>query len=125
MIRRVSDQEIEELKALVVSDRRRRRGPFSKEVRQRVEAYLKEKWRSGMSLKRLGEEIGVSGHTVTFWRARWGERDEAQPKLRRVEVVSEKPRKPAKTSVTMHGPAGTRIEGLNLDDAAALWRKLS
>ena len=120
----MSDQEIEELKALVLSDRTARRGPFSREVRERVQRYLKRKWQSGNSLKLLSAELGLSDHTVQYWRARWGERDEAPTKLRRVEVVSEKAKKPAK-SVTMHGPAGTRIEGLNLDDAAALWRKLS
>jgi transposase-like protein len=90
-----------------------------------VEGLLKEKWRAGSSLNRLGEELGISGHTVSFWRARWGEREAASPKLRRVEVVKEKAKTPRAARVTMHGPAGTRIEGLNLDEVAALWSKLS
>ena len=121
----MSDEEIEELKALVLSDRKGRRGPFSRAVRERVQSYLKKKWQSGKSLKLLSTELGLSAHTVQYWRARWSERGEAPAKLRRVKVVSKKPNARSKTSVTMHGPAGTRIEGLNLDEAAALWRKLS
>lgn len=119
----MSDQEIEELKALVLSDRKARRGPFSREVRERVQGFLKSKWRSGAQLKQLGQELGLSAHTVQYWRSRWGEGVENKAKLRRVKVASEKP--VVSEAVTMHGPAGTRIDGLSLDDAAALWRKLS
>jgi len=125
IIRRMSDQEVEEMKALILSDRKARRGPFSREVRERVQGYLKEKWRSGRSLKVLGTELGLSDHTVQYWRARWGEREEAQPKLRRVKVVKEKRQAWTKSRVTMHGPCGTRIEGLHLDEVAALLRRLS
>ena len=119
----MSDQEIEELKALVLSDRKERRGPFSKQVRERVQGYLKEKWRSGVSLKHVGQELGLSDHTVQYWRARWSERGEERAKLRRVEVAFEKAS--AERTLTVHGPAGTRVDGLSLDEVAALWRKLS
>jgi hypothetical protein len=85
----MSDQEVEELKALVLSDRRKRRGPFSREVRERLAGYLRGKWQAGASLKRLGEELRLSGHTVQFWTARGDERVRALPKPRRVEVDRE------------------------------------
>lgn len=119
----MSDQEIDSLRALILSDRRKRRGPFSQDVRERVQGYLKKKWRSGVSLKHLGEQLGLNDHTVQFWRSHWGERDESEAKLRRVQVVSEKVE--TGSEVTMHGPAGTRIDGLTLDAVATLWRKLS
>lgn len=119
----MSDREIEALRVLVASDRRGKRGRYSPEVRKRLEAYLKKAWRSGTSLKRAGESLGLSGATVAFWKARWSERAERAPKLRRVTVVAEKAS--SEKTVTMHGPAGTRIEGLTLDEVAALWRKLS
>ena len=118
----MSDQEIEELKALVLTDRKERRGPFSKQVRERVQGYLKKKWRSGVSLKRVGQELGLSDHTVQYWRARWSERGEEGAKLRRVEVVAESA--PSARVVTVHGPAGTRVDGLSLDEVTTLWRKL-
>jgi len=119
----MSDQEIEELRALVLSDRRSKRGPFSYEVRERVQGFLKEKWQSGERLKHIGQQLGLSHHTVQYWRSRWSACDEKAPKLRRVEVVSEKAT--VSKTLTMQGPAGTRIDGLSLEEAAALWRKLS
>ena len=123
----MSDQEIEELRALILSEREGKKGPFPKALRERLNGFLKSKWQQGVPLKRVGQELGLSAHTVDYWRARWGERKRVSSKLRRVEVVSEKPKKPkrAESSVTMHGPAGTRINGLSLDEAAALWSKLT
>ena len=121
----MSDQETEELRALILRERGEKKGPFPKALRERFNGFLRSKWRAGVPLKRVGQELGLSSHTVDYWRARWGERDKDEAKLRRVEVVKEKPLARAKSRVTMHGPAGTRIEDLNLDDAAALWSKLS
>ena len=119
----MSDQEIEELRALILSERGDKKGPFPKGLRERLNGFLKAKWQQGASLKRVAGQLGLSDHTVQYWRTRWGERGKADAKLRRVEVVSEKPGKLAKT-VTIHGPAGTRVEGLSLDEVASLWSKL-
>jgi hypothetical protein len=119
----MSDQEIEELKALVISDRKSKSGPFSHEVRERVQGFLKEKRQSGERLKHIGQQLGLRHHTVQYGRSRWIERDEKTPNLRRVAVASEKATE-SKT-LTMYGPAGARIDGLNLEEAAAHWRKLS
>jgi hypothetical protein len=123
----MSDQEIKELRALVLSDRRSSRGPFSQEVRERVQGFLKEKWQSGEKLKHIGQQLGLSHHTVQYWSSHWSERDAVAPKMRRVEVVSERTtaREKKNSTVSMHGPAGTRIDGLSLEEVATLWRKLS
>ena len=120
----MSDQEVEELRALILSERGKKKGPFPKALRARLNGFLKGKWQQGASLKRVGEQLGLSGPTVQYWRARWGEQDKKGAKLRRVEVTSEKVPAPKK-SVTVHGPAGTRVDGLSLDDVATLWSKLS
>src|SRR5690606_21460919 len=119
----MSDQEIEELRALVVSSRKKRHGPFPREVSERLQSYLKKKWRSGASLAQLGAQLGLSDSTVSYWRSHWGERDKKGGQLRRVEVVAEKGK--TARAVTVHGPCGTRLEGLSLGEVAELWRKLS
>lgn len=118
----MSDKEIEELRTLVRSERRTRRGPFSVELRERLNAFLKRRWRAGESLRGLAMELGLSDHTVQFWRSRWGERKGASLGLRRVELIAERPL--SRGDMVMHGPSGTRVEGLSADDVAALWRKL-
>lgn len=119
----MSVQEIEELRGLILSERGEKKGPFSKALRKRLSSFLKAKWKSGEPLKQVGRELGLSDHTVQYWRARWGERDMESVKLRRVEVVAEKARAPRRT-VAVHGPAGTRIDALSLDEVAALWSRL-
>ena len=119
----MSKKEVEELRSLVLSERRGERGPFSSGLRARLHAFLKAKLREGESLKEVGAELGLSKATVHYWRSRWSEEAQGAAKLRRVKVVSEKP--VSGRRVTLHGPAGTRIEDLDLDDVAALWRKLS
>lgn len=118
----MSDKEIEELRALVRRDRRTRQGPFHPELRQRLNAFLQERWRAGASLKVLAAELGINEYTVQYWRTHWGERHERGVQLRRVEVIAERPL-PSR-AVTVHGPARTRVEGLQLDELAELWSKL-
>lgn len=118
----MSDKEIEELRALVRSDRRTRKGPFSIETRQRLQAFLKRRWQAGESLASLGQQLGLSDHTLQYWRSHWGERPKRGMQLRRVEVIAERP---LTGKVTLHGPAGTRIENISLDEVTELWRKLS
>lgn len=119
----MSKKDIEQLRALVLSERRAKRGPFSTTLRERLNTFLKARAREGESLKSVGEQLGLSNATVQYWKARWSERAERAPKLRRVTVVAEK--SPSEKEVTMHGPAGTRVEDLTLDEVASLWRKLS
>ena len=120
----MSNEEIKELRSLILSERGEKKGPFSSALRNRLDEFLKSKWHEGQSLKTLAEQLGLSGHTVQYWRSRWGEPKKSGSQLRRVEVIAERRSAPRK-AVTMHGPAGTRIEGLSLDDAAELWRRLS
>lgn len=119
----MSDREIEGLRALVRADRRVRKGPFSPELRERLNDFLRRRWQAGESLGKLAKQLGLSNHTVQFWRSHWGERKKRGAELRRVEVISETPL-PA-NPLTVHGPAGMRVEGLTADDVAELWRKLS
>jgi len=49
IVGRMIDKAIEELRALVRSDRRARKGPFSTELRERLNAVLKRRWQAGES----------------------------------------------------------------------------
>ncbi len=119
----MSNKDIEQLRALILSERRENKGPFSKGLRERLNNFLKARFQEGEPLKRVGAQLGLSHATVQYWKARWGEQNKPGAKLRRVEVVSEEA--VASRTVTLQGPAGTRIDGLSLDEVAALWRKLS
>lgn len=106
------------LKALVVANRRDRKGPFDEALREKLMAYAEQRWREGATTREVADELGMSQATVAYWRAR---RD---PELRPVQVAAE-----AELNVErrfrLSGPCGTTLEGLTLSDVAELWRKLS
>lgn len=109
-----------ELRALVRRDRDERVGPFDPDLRERLIAYAKRRWSEGATMQDVADELGVSGHTVSYWRAQRRE----VPALRRVQVISERP-VDGERRVTVRGPAGTSIDDLSLDEVAALWRRLA
>ena len=95
------------------------RGPFPRELRHRLQAYLRRRWDQGESLRDLAAELGLSDHTVQYWRSRWRQPTQ-QGALKVVEVISEEP-----SGLTLHGPHGTRVENLTLSEVTDLWRRLS
>ena len=109
-----------ELRALVRRDRDERVGPFDPELRERLIAYAKRRWAEGATMQDVADELGVSGHTVSYWRAQRRE----MPALRRVQIISERPLD-VERRVTLRGPAGTAIDGLSFDEVAELWMKLA
>jgi hypothetical protein len=65
----------------------------------------------------VAEELGVSVHTLSYWRAVEGI-SKKRARVRRVEIVDASPR-----TIMAAGPHGLRLQ-LTLDDAAELLRKL-
>lgn len=63
----MSKDEIEELRALVLSERLGKRGPFSGALRERLHEFLKAQSRAGASLNKLGAELGLSHATVHYY----------------------------------------------------------
>jgi hypothetical protein len=115
----MSDSGKDELKALVVRARQEKQGPFPETLRQRVLRYALERWRAGVPVKTVAEEIGVSGATLSYWRSQvTAGRHE---KLRPVKVVERAPHR----AYTVRGPCGTHVDGLSLDEIAELFRKLT
>lgn len=105
---------------MVRRDRDERVGPFEPELRERLIAYAQRRWAEGATMQDVADELGVSGHTVSYWRAQ----RRGAPALRRVQIISERPLAPERR-VTLRGPAGTAVDGLSLDEVAELWRKLA
>jgi len=66
----------------------------------------------------VAEELGVTAVTLSTWRKSGG------TKLARVDVVVAELEQPRRGAVVF-GPRGMRVEGLGVDDIAALWRRLS
>jgi len=84
------------------------------EVRALIERYVRRRISEGARRNAVARELGVGESTVA--RA-W---DAGTEQLRPVRVV---PASPA--AVTVRGPCGLTIEGLDIDGVAALIRALS
>jgi hypothetical protein len=114
----MADDAKDELKALVVRARQEKLGKFPETLRQRLFRYAVERWRAGVSVKAVADELGMSGATLAYWRAQ--STAGRTQKIRPVKVVERFERRH-----TVAGPSGTQVGGLSLDEVAELFRKLS
>jgi len=113
--------EVQELRKAIREARAgRKRGPFPPALRHRLKEHLRRRWQGGESLRDLAAELGLSDHTVQYWRSHWGARRESEQSLRVVEVIAEEP-----AGLTMQGPHGTRVENLTADEVVELWRRMA
>ncbi len=103
---------------------RGRTTPYPPELRALALTHLKERRAAGTSLRVVATELEVGANTLRKWSGQ-GERPRAA--VRRVLLTSPTRSKvPASPrTVLVHGPAGLRIEGLDVAMVAALWRELS
>jgi transposase-like protein len=106
------------LKASVVQEQRRTRGRYPANLRRQLIEQAKSRWAEGASMRAVAEELGVSVHTLSYWRAVEGI-GKKRAKVRRVEIVAA----PVTRTIVAAGPHGLRMQ-LTLDDAAELLRKL-
>ena len=89
---------------------------YPKGLLEKVLSYTVARRRQGAKLIEVGEELGISFKTLS----RWLGREDKPQRFQRVEVVSA----PAARALTVHGPRGLRIEGLDVDGVAELVRRL-
>jgi hypothetical protein len=115
----MTDDAKDELKALVMQARQEKLGPFPETLRHRLLRYAIERWRAGVPMKSVSDEVGVSVATLSYWRAKTAV--PSGQKIRPVKLVEQQPTR----THTAFGPCGTRIEDLSLDEIAELFRKLS
>jgi transposase len=97
-----------------------KRGPgrrYPAELRRRGAAYLRARQAAGARLSVVLRELGVRRETL----ARWSKpAAEARPRFVPVAVVEAPGGR-----VVVHGPAGVRVEGLDVAGVAELLRRLA
>jgi transposase len=106
-------------KAAATRVRGQRRGQYPKKLREQLLERAKKRWAEGASLRAVAEELGVSIHTLSYWRAVEGI-GKKRGKVRRVEIIAAAP---TTRTIVAAGPNGLRMQ-LTLDDVAELLRKL-
>jgi transposase len=93
---------------------------YAPELRVLGVAYHQERRAEGATLREIASELGVGTETVRNWI-------QGRPprKPRAVRQVTIAPRRTPTTSMVIHGPAGVRIEGVDVATVAALLKELS
>ena len=123
-------QEVERLRA----GRQRGGMPYPEAMRAFAVGYLTQALEAGGTFAEAAKALGVSEPTLQAWRKgkpaahRRAKAGAPRPALVPVEV--REPKKPERSSVVQAGaltvvaPGGFRVEGLSLEAAAQLLRKL-
>jgi transposase len=90
---------------------------YGEELKGQIRRYLQQ-WGEGRSVAKIAEELGISTCTLHFWKQQWAEKG----KLVRVRI------KPAAAEVERRvmlvSPNGFRVEGLSMEEAAELLRRV-
>jgi hypothetical protein len=76
---------------------------------------------AGVSWKSISAELGMSWHTLLYWRDRL--RRSSGPRLARVGVVAEEP-SCSRESFVVHTTSGLRIEQMSMQQLAELIARL-
>jgi hypothetical protein len=94
----------------------RGRPRYPEALRQRVVAHVRDRRARGASLGLLANELGLAVPTLVRWSG-------PRPAFRPVVVAPASPAAPG--HLVVHGPGGLRVEGLTLEEAAELLRRLA
>lgn len=91
----------------------------SEELQRLTLAFAEQRRATGASWKAIGAEIGMSSHTLQYWRH--GHRmTKGRSKLARVEIVRES----RSTEFVVHAAGGLRIEHMTVAQLAELLKRL-
>jgi hypothetical protein len=92
--------------------------PYPKGLMGKLVSYTVARRRQGAKIVEVAAELGMKFHTLSRWLG------EKRPTgFERVEVIAPPP--PAARTLTVHGPRGLRIEGLDLSGVAELVRRVA
>ena len=122
----MAEQDTSEgLKALLSNSRSAGQTFFPKALRDRVARHAERQRHQGVPIKATARELGLSHHTLQYWRS---EKAKAKPKpegkVKRVRVVRDQKPTTERSRLTIHGPAGTTVEGLSVEDVVEILRRL-
>ena len=93
---------------------------YPQELRTRVVAWASRRHRAGASWQDIKKELGLQWDSVR----RWCQLETKSKPVRALVPVRVVPTRAAERLVSVSSPAGFRIEGLTLDEAAELLRAL-
>jgi len=110
-----SGDRVESLRLRLAKSRDSRRR-VSPELREEAVAFARAAHASGERYKGIAATLGLKPDTLM----RWCRRGREEKKFARVVV-----KRTAASRLTVHGPAGTRVEELSMAQAAELLRALS
>lgn len=97
---------------------------FNKKLRAQIVTHAQTRISAGERVADIAESLEIKCDTLRYWLERLGtKRGRKTSPFRPVRVVDTEPS--AAASVTLFGPGGTRIEGLSLNQAAELLRRVS
>jgi hypothetical protein len=96
-------------------------GQLRGQARTTVVAGVEHAHAQGASYREVATALGVTFHTLMSWRGQEQLRRPKNAALVRVRVAAS----PVERRLIVQGPRGLRIEGLSLDELAALWSRLS
>lgn len=113
----------EELKALLSRSRSGGQTFFPRTVRDRVVRYVERQRQHGASVKATARELGLSHHTLAYWRSEV-KKPKSEGKIRRVRVVRDRNKRAEPRTLVIRGAAGTTVEGLTVDDVVEILRRL-
>lgn len=99
-------------------------GTFDKKLRAAIVAHAQSRLSGGERVASIAESLAVKGDTLHYWLEKVGiEQRHKQTRFRRVRMVETVANE--KQGVTVFGPGGTRVDGLSLEQAAELLRRMS
>jgi transposase len=98
--------------------------PYPLALRREAVAYVEARRKQGVGCVAAARELGVSAFSVGRWRASLSAA--LAPVFRPVVLAEplELGSESGSSALVVHGPAGLRIEGLDLAAVAELWRRL-
>jgi hypothetical protein len=96
-------------------------GQLRGQARTTVVAAVEQAHAQGTSSREVATALGVKFHTLMSWRGQEQQRRSKSTALVPVRVAAA----PVARGLIVHGPRGLRVEGLSLDELAALWSRLS
>ena len=116
----MSDHEAHLLRREVLACERGRGKRYPEALRHRLRRWIRRRAVSGVSLREIAAEVGLSAETVRRWNE---EAATASTALVRVEVDERVAADPAAPHhLTLVSPAGYRLERLTIEQAAAILR---
>jgi transposase-like protein len=96
--------------------------PYPPEVRALALTHSKEREAEGASLREVASELGVGTDSLRRWQS--GRRRRRAAVVRRVAMASRSTKPTPSESIVVHGPAGVRVEGMDVNAIASLFKEL-